>query len=1084
MPAHCKTGNSTASGRINNYHLTIGDDVKKNITWLHISDIHFCPNKEWRDNCSRTSLLEHLARTFTDNDHLYPDLIFCTGDIAFGEASQMPLRDQYTKAMEFFDELLKVCGRDGTALPKDRLFVVPGNHDVNRTIINNDAQRSLNSMAESATANVAAINQRFNDRSIEFKEAAKRLDEYAEFIKKYLPHLQDTEGRHFYTKVVNIHGVNVGVAGLNSAWSCSGPEDDRNIWLAAAWQFNSAKKSLTEATFRIGLMHHPVDWLNIADRDITARRISSDFDFWLHGHSHKAWVTPIQSHIEVAAGAIGADCSDEFGINITTIDLNSGRGVSHLHNKKAEASGWTISPVDYHAPNGQWPFDLPVRLQSIGSKVDNLPQNALQHTPQQCRDEQISSTAVPDFIERYLSQRLSESLRSLPSQPQVWISPILKRKPETARDSAEEERINIADLIGKPRHLFIKAPPQYGLTCLAHFMIREAWKNFNKSVWIYLDATSLKPHAASINEAIGNELSVIGVSTDDICCIVLDSWQQSNKDASKLLKKIAELYPDIPVICMQLLEKGLSVTTGNDEVLRLFEHIYLWALPREEIRKIVSCYNETKQIGDEDAITNRLVSDLEVLNLHRTPLNCLTLLKVSELDFEESPVNRSEMINRVLFLLFNSQETPTYKLKPDLKDCEYVLGYFCEILVREGNYTFSRDRFLMEVQKFCKANLIDLEIHLVFDILYKNNLIIKSGNFFHFRFSYWIFYFVAQRMHHDKDFATYIFDNMRYAQYPEIIEFYTGIDRMREDALQVIIRDLQACIATVKEKCGLPEDLNPFRFAKWDTTPEIQEKMRQEIADGVLESNLPSDIKDQFADRFYDPVRPYDQSVAEIITDYSVGALLNLTSAAARALRNSDYVTPEIKRTLLTEIMKCWNELSKALLIVTPKLAQEGHATYDGAGFQLASDFGDTPQKRAMRIIGEIPYNITTWFQDDLYSQKMGPLLFDQLCNNNISDLSKHELILLLILQRPRDWHKHVEQYIADNAKNSFYLFDVSTLLRMEHRYSFVSKQTLKEMDNLIRMASIKHLTGVKAPGKKMIENPKYAKFGPTVRDV
>jgi hypothetical protein len=77
-----------------------------------------------------------------------------------------------------------------------------------------------------------------------------------------------------------------------------------------------------------------------------------------------------------------------------------------------------------------------------------------------------------------------------------------------------------------------------------------------------------------------------------------------------------------------------------------------------------------------------------VLNLHRTPLNCLTLLKVSEIDFDESPVNRSEMIKRVLFLLFNIDDVPTYKTRPDLKDCEYVLGYFCEHLIRDGAYSF------------------------------------------------------------------------------------------------------------------------------------------------------------------------------------------------------------------------------------------------------------------------------------------------------------------------------------------------------------------------------------------------------------
>ena len=37
----------------------------------------------------------------------------------------------------------------------------------------------------------------------------------------------------------------VGIAGFNSAWSCAGLEDDRTLWLAAEWQFNSIKDDFT-----------------------------------------------------------------------------------------------------------------------------------------------------------------------------------------------------------------------------------------------------------------------------------------------------------------------------------------------------------------------------------------------------------------------------------------------------------------------------------------------------------------------------------------------------------------------------------------------------------------------------------------------------------------------------------------------------------------------------------------------------------------------------------------------------------------------------------------------------------------------
>jgi predicted ATP-binding protein involved in virulence/predicted phosphodiesterase len=345
------------------------------IHWLHLSDIHFHGKDNWRDERARRELLTYLAGMFNNGEFARPDLVFCTGDIAFGETGAQALQKQYESAKGFFTDLLRVCGAPGERLPVSRLFVVPGNHDINRKEVDEDAQAALVALARDSRNQMARINSRLETKPTPFTNAMKRLAAYEDFVKEFLPHQVDTEGRCIYAQVVAVRGVKLGIAGFNSAWSCAGPEDDRNLWLGAEWQFNRAQRDLAGADIRLGLIHHPIDWLNEAEREVATRRIARDFDFWLHGHAHNAWVEALGNHVRIGAGAVGAGTSDEFGVNLVRLVLpdvletlapkagsapaGAERSEVHLHQFK---DGWTIQPIAGQAPRGIWPFDLPERV--------------------------------------------------------------------------------------------------------------------------------------------------------------------------------------------------------------------------------------------------------------------------------------------------------------------------------------------------------------------------------------------------------------------------------------------------------------------------------------------------------------------------------------------------------------------------------------------------------------------------------------------------------------------------------------------------------------------------------------------------
>jgi hypothetical protein len=182
----------------------------------------------------------------------------------------------------------------------------------------------------------------------------------------------------------------------------------------------------------------------------------------------------------------------------------------------------------------------------------------------------------------------------------------------------------------------------------------------------------------------------------------------------------------------------------------------------------------------------------------------------------------------------------------------------------------------------------------------------------------------------------------------------------------------------VFNKVNIPDDINPFLKISWNPTKEHIEKMQKEIGESVLKSGLPDDVKDRYADMNYNQIKPYNQSIMihNIFEEYSLYNLMQEIRATSRALRNCDYVDSNLKTELLDEILRSWLQLSKVLFALAPILALRGSAGFGGANFILNGDFGDTFEEQVKTIFLVNQMNVVRFFKDDIYSGKMGPLLY------------------------------------------------------------------------------------------------------------
>lgn len=283
--------------------------MNNTLGWLHFSDLHFLDRHAWRDSQSLKKLLEDLDGLLKKG--LRVDLVLCTGDIGFGKTKDEPLEDQYADAKAFFDKVLETC-----KLGSNRLFLVPGNHDIDRSKVFESQTEWFRSIA----CNPDQINQKFRDGHDEIKRAMERLTAYRKFVADHFPHIKIDDNCTFGASI-SLNGKTLTLTGLNSAWTCADHGDKNQIWLAGEAQLHASGKPIEAALagaqphLRIAMLHHPQDWLNPTEAQGLRGRLQQEFDFLLHGHAHDQWVqeVTIPQHVVIAAGATTAESAEEFG---------------------------------------------------------------------------------------------------------------------------------------------------------------------------------------------------------------------------------------------------------------------------------------------------------------------------------------------------------------------------------------------------------------------------------------------------------------------------------------------------------------------------------------------------------------------------------------------------------------------------------------------------------------------------------------------------------------------------------------------------------------------------------------------------
>jgi len=232
--------------------------------WLHISDLHsICTGIKTK--IMREALLDEIRYL---NQQCKFTFLLITGDIS-------DKNQGYDGAKELIHRIINAMG-----LNLEKVFIVPGNHDVNRNMPNN--RRDLIRKGWS----LDVLDQDEDDL---IKELLSGQEDFFKAYESILGRKYPTDKVHFYTDI----DENMSIIQLNTSWMCYDSENESgklHIGLDNVYKcFNDDRLRVKPIKLAIG--HHRIsDFNKTVGNNLKSMFKSMDIDLYLGGHCHESTV--------------------------------------------------------------------------------------------------------------------------------------------------------------------------------------------------------------------------------------------------------------------------------------------------------------------------------------------------------------------------------------------------------------------------------------------------------------------------------------------------------------------------------------------------------------------------------------------------------------------------------------------------------------------------------------------------------------------------------------------------------------------------------------------------------------------------
>lgn len=338
---------------------------------LNISDIHFrhpqCNNGTDSNQPYRTLLMRDVSDLIPRLGVV--DAILVSGDIAFRGAPE-----EYDAAFQWLKDL---SSRAGCSL--ERIFVVPGNHDVDRSVIRGSASvRNVQTAISHSSKKEQELREQFQDAETG-RSLLAPLGAYNDFAKRFDCQVF-APNRLFWTQDLHLDDHTVlRIYGLTSTLlSGAGGVDDKrgDLYLSPLQTVLNPVDGVVNSV----MCHHPPEWF--LDHEEVEDAISGRGAVQFFGHRHRQRLRFDRFFIRFSSAAVNPDRNEagwEPGYNLVQLTTSTKEGERFL-DIEAHLRVWQTDPDMFRAKMAT-PTDVVFRHQlrihgTVPSQSKHVPMGA------------------------------------------------------------------------------------------------------------------------------------------------------------------------------------------------------------------------------------------------------------------------------------------------------------------------------------------------------------------------------------------------------------------------------------------------------------------------------------------------------------------------------------------------------------------------------------------------------------------------------------------------------------------------------------------------------------------------------------